>query len=334
MSLVISRTPFRVSFFGGGTDYPRWYLENGGAVLSTAINKYCYISCRYLPAFFGIRHRIVWSHIETVNSISEILHPAVRAGLQMLGLDDHAEGPGIELHHQGDLPARSGIGSSSAFAVGLVNGLSALRNRRLDRHELALAAIDLEQNQLGDSVGSQDQVAAAYGGFNVIRFGKDGSIAVTPVPLSVDRREIFQSRIMMFYTGSSRLSSELARELIQNFDAKRDHLRRMHAMVDDALETLTKGNLDDFGRMLDETWRLKRELGRGVTNALVDEIYDAGVDAGALGGKLLGAGASGFMVFFVPEECQAAVRKALRRLIHVPIQIDAAGSSIIYQMDS
>jgi D-glycero-alpha-D-manno-heptose-7-phosphate kinase len=304
MRRVISRTPFRVSLFGGGTDYPSWYRVHGGAVLSAAINQYCYISCRRMLPFHGVRHRVVWSHIETVDSLAEILHPCVRVGLQMLG---HADADGIELHHQGDLPARSGIGSSSAFAVGMINAVEAMRGRRLGKHELALAAIELEQNWLKDSVGSQDQVAAAYGGLNVIRFGTDGGIRVEP----------------------TRLSSDLASRLVANFDQKQEHLRSMAAMVDHAAGLLAHGNLDDLGRLLHETWRLKRELSSGISNQTTDDIYAAARDAGALGGKLLGAGSAGFMVFYVPEPQQPQVRAALRHLQHVPIRIDDAGSTLL-----
>ena len=216
MLMAISRTPYRVSFFGGGTDYPAWYRRHGGAVLSMAINKYCYIGTGFLPPFFGIRHRIIWSHIEAVGAISEILHPAVRAGLQTLGFDDTQ---GIELFHQGDLPARSGIGSSSAFAVGLMNVLNAMRGENLDAHALAKSAMDLEQNKLKESVGCQDQIASAYGGMNVIKFEPDNSFSVTPLGLSDARRGDFEKWLMLFYTGSSRISSEFAKKLISNLEA-------------------------------------------------------------------------------------------------------------------
>jgi D-glycero-alpha-D-manno-heptose-7-phosphate kinase len=322
----ISRTPFRLSFFGGGSDYPAWYLKRGGAVLSAAINKYCYISCRTLPPFFGIRHRIVWSHIETVNSISEILHPAVRIGLRMLG---HQDSDGIELHHQGDLPARSGIGSSSSFAVGMINAVSAMHGKRLTKHELALAAIDLEQNWLKDHVGSQDQVAAAYGGINVIRFNTDGSIAVQPVALSVDRRAVLEGRLMMFFAGTTRLSTDLAKQLIDNLDAKQREIEAMERIMHQAIATFEGGELDDIGRQLHESWLLKRGLTSSITNQTVDDIYKAARAAGALGGKLLGAGQAGFMAFYVPERHQRSVRTALHHLIEVPVRFDYSGATLI-----
>lgn len=330
MLMAISRTPYRVSFFGGGTDYPPWYLKHGGSVLSMAVNKYCYISGRHLPPFFGIRHRIVWSHIETVGAISEILHPAVRTGLREMGFDDEE---GVELHHQGDLPARSGIGSSSAFAVGLINVLNAMRGKTIEARELALQAIDLEQNKLKENVGCQDQVASAYGGLNVIRFERDGKIEVEPVGLSDERRSKFEKWLMLFYTGSSRISSDFAKKLIANIDDNTDHLKRMGAMVPVARELLHAGNLEDFGRLLHESWTLKRNLAQGTSNPTIDRVYDDALRAGALGGKLLGAGGTGFMAFIVPPKKQAAVRQALSHLIVVPVAVDFTGSTIIYKTE-
>lgn len=330
MFMAISRTPYRISFFGGGTDYPDWYRKRGGAVLSMAINKYCYISGRHLPPFFGIRHRIVWSHIETVGAISEILHPAVRAGLGAAGYDDEE---GVELHHQGDLPARSGIGSSSAFAVGLINVLKAMRGETATAHDLAEAAIDLEQNKLRETVGCQDQVASAYGGLNVIRFNIDGTIAVDPLELSDARRGAFEQHLMVFYTGMSRLSSSLSKQLVDNLDGKAKNLERMQAMVPQAVDMLRRGDFESFGKMLHETWTLKRGLTSSISTATIDRIYDDALRAGALGGKLLGAGGAGFMVFVVPVDRQRDVRAALSHLINVPVRADFTGSTIIYRQD-
>jgi D-glycero-alpha-D-manno-heptose-7-phosphate kinase len=327
MLMAISRTPYRISFFGGGTDYPDWYRTHGGAVLSMAINKYCYITGRHLPPFFGIKHRIVWSHIETVGAISEILHPAVRAGLQATAYDDDE---GVELHHQGDLPARSGIGSSSAFAVGLINVLHAMRGASIERRQLAQAAIDLEQNKLKEAVGCQDQVASAYGGFNVIRFRPDGGFSVEPIDLTDTQREEFERRLVVVYTGTSRLSSSLSKQLIDNFDARVKSLKQMQAMVPDAVELLRRSDFDSFGRLLHETWKLKRSLTGAISTSMIDRIYDDALRAGALGGKLLGAGGAGFMVFVVPVERQAQVREALAHLVSVPVRVDFTGSTIIY----
>jgi D-glycero-alpha-D-manno-heptose-7-phosphate kinase len=330
MLMSISRTPYRISFFGGGTDYPEWYRTHGGAVLSMAVNKYCYITGRHLPPFFGIRHRIVWSHIETVGAISEILHPAVRAGLQATGFDDDE---GVELHHQGDLPARSGIGSSSAFAVGLINVLHAMRGQSIDKDTLAQAAIDLEQNKLKETVGCQDQVASAYGGLNVIRFNKDGSIGVEPLGLTEGQRQAFEQSLMVFYTGTSRLSSTLSKQLVDNLGTKAKNLQRMQAMVPEAVEMLRRSDLDSFGRLLHETWMLKRGLTGTISTSAIDRIYDDAIRAGALGGKLLGAGGAGFMVFVVPSDRQVQVREALSHLISVPVRVDFTGSTIIYRQE-
>ena len=326
--MIISRTPYRISFFGGGTDYPAWYQEDGGAVLSTTIDKYCYISCRFLPPFFNIRHRIVWSHIETVSTISEILHPAVREGLRFLGFDDSV---GLEIHHQGDLPARAGMGSSSSFSVGLIKALTALRGQMISKHDLAQKAIELEKTVLKEHVGSQDQVAAAYGGFNVIYFSRDGSIRVEPVTIPASRVLELQSRLLLFYTGTSRFASEVAAEVIANLQNKREVLRQMRSFVDQALSILNgNGSLDDFGLLLHENWKLKCKQSKLVTNPLVDGIYQTAIEHGALGGKLLGAGASGFMVFYVPPERQQRVIQALDGHLQVPFKFETEGSSLIY----
>ncbi|HEY1720549.1 MAG TPA: kinase [Magnetospirillaceae bacterium] len=328
MSFLVSRAPFRVSFFGGGTDYPAWYLKNGGAVLSTAINKYCYLTCRYQPQYFPTQHRVVWSHIEVVQSISEILHPAVRAALLAHGFDDRV---GVEIHHHGDLPARTGIGSSSSFAVSLILALKAMKGETIDKPALALAAIDLEQNKLRDAVGSQDQVASAYGGLNIIRFEQDGTIKVDPVLLSSERRDALESRLLLFYTGSNRLSSEHSKSIMENMEEKSERLTTMHKMVFEAANILKDGDLDDFGRMLDQTWQLKRGLSRSVSTSQIDEIYQTAIGAGALGGKLLGAGGAGFMAFYCPDGTQNQVRRALRNLICVELKIDREGASILYR---
>jgi D-glycero-alpha-D-manno-heptose-7-phosphate kinase len=326
--MIISRTPYRVSFFGGGTDYPAWYLKEGGAVLSTTIDKYCYVTARQLPPFFAERHRIVWSHIETVSSISEILHPAVREGLRFLGFDNSK---GVEIHHQGDLPARSGIGSSSTFAVGMIRALTALRGQHLSKFELALKALELEQKILKESVGSQDQIAATYGGLNVIKFSKDGSFQVEPVSAPAERIEELERHLVLLYTGSSRMGGEIAASVIAKMRDKTAELRQMRQMVDQAHGILTgNGSLSAFGELLHQTWTLKRGLAEGVTSSEVDEIYATARENGALGGKLLGAGARGFMLFFVPPEKQAALRKALNRFVWVPFRLESEGSVTIY----
>ncbi|HZP40971.1 MAG TPA: kinase [Candidatus Binatia bacterium] len=326
--MILSRTPYRLSFFGGGTDYPAWYRTEGGAVLSTTIDKYCHLSVRYLPPFFPNQHRIVWSYVETVSTIAEILHPAVREGLRLLGFDDSA---GLDIHHQGDLPARTGMGSSSSFCVGLLKALTALRGRMIGRHELALRAIELEQVRLREPVGSQDQVAAAYGGLNLIEFLRGGDIRVEPVTVPPARIEELQARLMLFYTGSTRLAAEVAGDVVANLSAKAPVLRRLRALVDRALAVLHgAGSLDDFGRLLHESWGAKRELSPRVPSPVVEAVYRKAMKAGALGGKLCGAGTSGFMVFYVPPKRQAAVVRELSGCLHVPFRFESEGSRIIY----
>ena len=330
-AMVITKTPYRISFFGGGTDYPQWYRKEGGAVLSTSIDKYCYITCRYLPPFFESRHRVVWSHIEMVSSIAEILHPAVRAALQHLGFDDSK---GVEIHHQGDLPARSGIGSSSSFSVGILRALLALRGRVIGKKDLAVRAIDFEQNVMKECVGAQDQVAAAFGGFNTIEFRPNGDLQVDPLTIGQERRMELQARLMMFYTGSSRLGQEVTRSVVGNLDQQRERLRAMRRQVDQAVSILASdGDLDDFGRLLHEGWLLKREMSEKVSNSKIDGLYQRGLDAGALGGKLLGAGHSGFMLFYVPLERRASVIEAMSGQLHVPFAFENDGCSLVYYKD-
>ena len=326
--MIISKTPYRISFIGGGTDYPEWYLREGGAVLSTTIDKYCYISCRFLPPFFNVKHRIVWSHIETVNTISEILHPSVREGLRYLEFDDSK---GIEIHHHGDLPARSGIGSSSSFSVGLINGLLALKGKYIDAHSLALKAIELEQEILRESVGAQDQMAAAHGALNVIRFKQDGNIAVDPIELSRSRIKEIESHLMLVYAGSSRLGTELAAKVITNLHDRATTLKRMHRMVEEGVNILRSNeSLNAFGELLHEGWMLKQSLAGGITTPRIDRIYQAARANGAIGGKLMGAGSTGFLILFIPPNLREKVRNALDQYLIVPFSFEYSGSTIIY----
>jgi len=326
--MIISRTPYRLSFLGGGTDFPQWYLREGGAVLSVTIDKYCYLSCRHLPPFFNIKHRIVWSHIETVSSIAEILHPAVREGLRFLGFDDSQ---GVEIQHQGDLPARSGIGSSSSFSVGLVKALTGMKGEMLGKMELARQAITLEQDILKETVGSQDQVAAAFGGLNCIRFLKDAQIQVEPVTLSSGRMAELEQSLVLLYTGTGRLGSEISKNVTKNFPMRSAELTEMRDMVDKGLGILSgEGPLDEFGRLLHKSWMLKRSLSNDISNSTIDEIYKLALDNGAIGGKLSGAGGSGFMLFYVPIPKQAHFLWAMTPYICVPFAFTQSGSSIIY----
>lgn len=326
--MIISRTPYRISFFGGGTDYPSWFSNEEGAVFSTTIDKYCYVSCRVLPPFFNIKHRIIWSHIETVSSISEILHPAVREGLRFLGFDDTV---GLEIQHQGDLPARAGMGSSSSFCAGLIQALTALQGHMISKHDLARKAIELEQNVLKENVGSQDQVAASYGGLNLIRFLRNGDFHVEPVTISAERNQELQSNLLLFYLGSTRMASEYAAKLVANLQNKKSELRQMRALVDTALSILNGSeSLDGFGRLLHEAWEIKRGLSSSVSNSSIDQVYQTALDHGALGGKLLGAGGTGFMIFYVPALKQSRVIQALSNFLHVPFKFENEGSTLIH----
>lgn len=321
----IAKAPFRISFFGGGTDYPDWYRQEGGAVLSTTIDKYCYITARNLPPFFSTSYRIVWSHIENVSSIAEILHPAVRESLRMMGFEGRG---GVEIHHQGDLPARSGMGSSSAFANSLLMALSALSGESISQADLFRKSIALEQDWLKEAVGSQDQVATACGGFNVIRFATDGEIAVEPVTVPPDHLCALNDRLLLVFTGVTRLASSIARDVITNLHGRSAVLRSMHQMVDEGYARLQRGDLDGFGDLLHEAWLQKRSISTSVSSPVVDEVYETALRHGARGGKLLGAGGAGFMLFYVPPEHQQAVRSALR-LLTVPFRFERKGTHLI-----
>jgi D-glycero-alpha-D-manno-heptose-7-phosphate kinase len=331
MSMVVSRAPFRVSFFGGGSDYPVWYLREGGAVLSTTINKYIYITCRYLPPYLGTKHRVVWRHVEQVDSINEILHPAVRAALNYLGFDDEH---GIELHYQGDLPSRAGMGSSSSFIVAMLQALHSLRGIAIDKEALAQMAIFLEQVQMKETVGSQDQIAAAYGGLNVIKFRTDNKFDVHPVTLSSQRQKDLGDRLMLFFPGKGRIASNVAASVVANLSERSNSVHRMIEMVHQGAEILRHGDLDDFGHLLHEGWELKRGLSTRVSSEDVDAIYDRARQAGAIGGKLLGAGETGFILLYVqPERREDVLKRLSTRCIHVPFKLDHKGASIIYKSE-
>lgn len=324
--MIISRTPFRISFFGGGTDYPPWFKQNGGAVLSTSFDKYCYITCRELPPFFEHKYRITYSKVENTKSIVDIEHPAVRAVLDEMGFDH-----GLEVHCDADLPARSGLGSSSSFVVGMLHSLSALQGRRVTKDWLAQEAIRIEQEVLRENVGSQDQVAAAHGGFNVIHFHSDGSLKVEPLVVPAQRKQTLNNHLMLFFTGFSRISSEIAKAQVANMEKKSYELHLMRAMVDQGVQILCDGHdIRSFGELLHSGWMHKRAMSDQVSNATIDALYDTARKAGAIGGKLLGSGGGGFMLMFVEPERQAAVRDALSGLIYVPFKFETAGSQVIY----
>ena len=324
--MIVSRTPYRVSFFGGGSDYPAYSLEHGGKVLAAAINKYCYLIVRALPPFFHHRHRIVYSRTELVDEIEEIQHPSVRETLRYLGVDH-----GVSVHHDGDMPASSGMGSSSAFTVGLLNSLFALRNQMISKRDLARSAIHIEQDMIRENVGSQDQTLSAYGGLNLVEFMANGEIVVSPVIMRPEVLHDFESRLLLVFTGPSRNASEIAAEQLRSLPGKLPAMERMKTLVDEALALLTsaESDLDSFGGLLNETWEIKRDLSCRITTPEIDAIHRTALSNGALGGKLLGAGGGGCMLFYVKREDREHLIKALRACLVVPFRFDFDGSRIV-----
>ncbi len=323
--MIITRTPFRMSFFGGGTDFEEYFREHGGAVLSTTFDKYCYVSVRHLPRFFDYRNEIIYSKIERVQHTDEIVHPAIRNAMKMKDMHE------LRLSYDADLPARSGLGTSSSFAVGMLNAFSALKGKKLSKRQLADEAIYLERVLCNESGGIQDQIAAAYGGLNLIAFGSDG-YEVRPVEVSEARRAELNDRLMLFFTGFSRFSSDIQQGTIKALKDKEAELREMTALTYEAEKLLKdeKTGLDGFGRMLDHTWKLKRGISSGISTGSIDEMYAAGIKAGALGGKLLGAGGGGFLLFYAEPERQAAVMEAMHELLYIPFKFENEGTAIIH----
>lgn len=324
--MIISRTPFRISFFGGGTDYPSWYREHGGAVLAATIDKYCYLTCRQLPPFFEHRHRLVYSKIENCKSVDEIEHPVVKAVMKYLNVEQ-----GVEIHHDGDLPARSGMGSSSSFTVGLLHALHALAGRMPTRRQLTLEALEIEQEVLKETVGSQDQTAAAYGGLNHVIFQRNGEIAVRPVAVAPSRVKQLESHLLLFYTGIRRTASDVAKTYVEDIDKRRRQLRILGQLVKEGLDVLNSDrDIRIFGELLHEGWMTKRSLSAQVSNDSIDSYYQRALQAGAVGGKITGAGGGGFLLLFVPPKEQARVRAEFPDLIHVPFRFENSGSQIIF----
>ena len=314
--MIITKTPFRMSFFGGGTDMEDYFKENGGAVLSTTFDKYCYVNVRHLPRFFDYSAELSYSRTERVTSIEDIEHPAIRNAMKMLDMHE------IRLTYEADLPARSGLGTSSSFAVGMLNAFYALEGKYADKKKLADEAIYLERVLCNEAGGWQDQIAASYGGFNRINFNVDG-YEVLPVIISPERKKQLNNNLMMFFTGFTRFSSDVQKaNNVSGTEDKRVRLKKMYELVDEAEAILTdkNRNLDDFGRQLDVTWRLKKGTGGAISTGSIDELYEKGMAAGALGGKLLGAGGGGFLVFYVQPEKQDAVRWAMRDLMYIPFE--------------
>lgn len=323
--MIISRTPFRISFFGGGTDYLPWYSKHGGAVLSTTINHYSYITARFRPPFFPDKSRIVWSRIEEVCHHSDIVHSSVRAVLKYLSIQN-----GVDIHHTGDLPARSGLGSSSSFTVGLLNALSVMQGKSFNKAGLAMEAIHIERDILKENVGIQDQIAAAFGGMNSTTIYEDSSFIREPVTTRLDE---LQDHLLLFFTGVSRTSSDIAQAQIDS-QKRGDNIKEMSlmgAMVQPAVDILTYGgDISDFGKLLNESWQIKRSLSKGIAPQFVNDIYDRGIRAGALGGKILGAGGGGFMLFFARPEYHDQIRTELKEFLWVPFKFENEGSKIIF----
>jgi D-glycero-alpha-D-manno-heptose-7-phosphate kinase len=324
--MIITRTPFRVSFFGGGTDYHTWYQEHGGAILSTSINHYCNIICSYKPPFFENKHRFVYRQIEEVNEIDEIQHPVIRKAMRYVGIDR-----GVEIHHRGELPARSGIGSSSSFTVGLLNALHALQGHQSSKKNLACEAIHIERNLVKDNVGVQDQIAASYGGLNKITINTDGTFNVDPVLMSHQRSKLLNDHLLLFFTNFSRTASTVAGDKIRNIPKKATQLHAMQSMVDAAVDILTSdGNILDFGRLLHETWLYKKQLSSAVSTGIIDDIYETARKAGAVGGKILGAGGGGFILFFAAPQDHPKIFEALSDLLWVPFEFEKLGAHVAY----
>lgn len=324
--MIITKTPFRMSFFGGGTDMESFFREHGGAVLSTTFDKYCYVTVRHLPRFFDFTTHLTYSKMEFVKDVDEIEHPAIRNAMKMLDMHE------IRLMYEADLPARSGLGTSSSFAVGMLNAFYCLKGKYADKKKLADEAIYLERVLCEEAGGWQDQIAASFGGMNRIEFNKDGTYDVCPIIIHPDRKKQLNDNLLMFFTGFTRFSSEMQKANQSGYDEKIKQLQQMYSLVDDAEKVLEDKHcdLDDFGRLLDTTWRLKRQTGGAITTNSIDALYEKGIAAGALGGKLLGAGGGGFLVFYVQPEKKDAVMEAMKDLLYVPFRFEDGGTRVIH----
>lgn len=321
--MVITRTPFRISFVGGGTDYPTWYTKHGGAVVGATINKYCHITCRHLPPFFEHRFRVVYSKIENCSTIDDIQHPSVRETLKYLGIRH-----GVEIHHDGDLPARGGIGSSSAFTAGLVKAVYALQGRLISKHDLAREAIHVEQELLKETVGSQDQVLTAHGGINHVEFHTNGEFSVQPLSLTREAVQDFNQHLLLFFTGIHRTASDVAKTYVESLPDQTDSLFAIRQMVDRCLDILNRGDYIEFGRLLDEYWCIKQGLSEKISNSRIKDLYQAAKDAGAVGGKITGAGGGGYFLLVAPPSAHPRILQTFSNLVHIPFRFEFSGSSI------
>lgn len=323
--MIITKTPFRMSFFGGGTDMPAFFHEHGGAVLSTTFDKYCYVTVRHLPPFFDYRTELSYAKTERVKTTEEIQHPAIREAMKMLDMYD------LRLTYEADLPARTGLGTSSSFAVGMLNAFYALKGKYADKKKLADEAIYLERVLCQEAGGWQDQIAASFGGLNRINF-RDDEYEVLPVVISPEKKRLLNENLMLYFTGFTRFSSEIQQSTEKSIKDKTTQLLDMLALVDEAQKVLvSRGNdLDEFGRLLDQSWRLKRQTGSKISTDSIDLLYEKALSAGALGGKLLGAGGGGFLLFYVPQEKQPSVSESMSELMHVPFAFENGGTQVIH----
>ena len=327
--MIITKTPYRISFFGGGSDYPEWYKKNGGAVLSTTIDKYIYISCRFSPNYFKQKYRIVWRKIENVKNLKEINHKAVRELLKYLKIKQ-----GLEIHYHGDLPARSGMGSSSCFTVGLMQALYQMKNIKLNKLKLAKQSIHFEQNVMKEIVGSQDQTSASYGGFNKITFNKDNSIKIKKISSKKNIKKLNENLILI-YTGINRTAHKIANKYVNKLtNEKKDHINRILEYVNQGEKILNSGDIDNFGSLLHNAWMEKKALSNLITNSKINSIYDQAMNCGALGGKLLGAGGGSFLLMYMKKKDRAVFLKKNKKLVTIPFNFTSLGSQIILNQPS
>ena len=328
--MIITRTPFRISFFGGGTDLKDYYLKYGGAVLSTTINKYLYITCRHMPPYWDYKHQLIYgSKNERVNLINEIDHPSIRETMRFLEIDY-----GLDLHYNTDIPAKSGMGSSSSFTVGLLHSLYGLNGKLVSKRKLATEAIHIEQELIKEAVGDQDQIAAAFGGLNHIVFKTDGSFQANPMTISDKRIEELNNHLVLVFTGFQRFATDIEKDKILHIEDNFSNLHKMAVITNQAIEILDS-NIDicEFGSLMNENWNLKKTLSDKVSTLAIDEIYETGIKNGAIGGKILGAGGGGFILFFVKPKNKERLLASLNSLINIPFGFDKLGSQVIYYRD-
>ena len=324
--MIITKTPYRISFFGGGSDYPSWYEKNGGAVLSTTIDKFLYISCRFSPKYFKKKYRIVWRKIENVQRVNQINHKVVRELLKYLKIK-----PGLEIHYYGDLPARSGMGSSSCFTVGLMQSLYRIKKINLNKLDLAKKSIYFEQNVMKEVVGSQDQISASYGGFNKITFSKNNTIKVKKI-LSKENLKKLNKNLVLIYTGINRTAHKIASSYVKKLTTnKKNYIKNILEHVHEGEKILMSGNIDDFGKLLNSSWTLKKKLSASISNRQIDDLYNQAIYNGALGGKLLGAGGGGFLLMYMKKKYRENFFKKYPKIINTPFKFSNVGTEVIFK---